>query len=296
MCLHHYSGGQRINLKNLLLILGRTGSLIVAQSFPIIPSKPRRLWSSFIWEDHRESLLPCGPSQPLFFLGLVVCFLICTGLWSETSAGLPIPCVSTQAMVHSCLGASRCPIHVPFPMCTRSFLQASLKACVCCLCRMKGDVCVHCFGSDVVSLENKQTSRSLWRITSQLGCLVSNLCTVAGDSWALHARCQVWQWSPPERLWQMMCKCPVCDGFTLTWQWSSLFVRCLCALHSRCRQSTATSGKWQEHEAAPWPWSCLEKSARLIWSEGNLCAWVKDPKNVCRSTQGHICPASCSCP
>lgn len=43
MCLHHYSGGQRINLKNLLLILGRTGSLIVAQSFPIIPSKPRRL-------------------------------------------------------------------------------------------------------------------------------------------------------------------------------------------------------------------------------------------------------------
>lgn len=39
MCLHHYSGGQRINLKNLLLIMGRTGSLIVAQSFPIIPSK-----------------------------------------------------------------------------------------------------------------------------------------------------------------------------------------------------------------------------------------------------------------
>lgn len=142
---------------------------------------PGRLWSSFIWEDHRECLLPCGPSQPLFFLGLVVCFLICTGWWSETSAGLPIPCVSTQAMVHSCLGASRCPTRVPFPMCARSFLHASLKACVCCLCCMKRDVCVHCFGSDVVSLENKQTSRSLWRITSQLGCLVSNLCTVAGQ-------------------------------------------------------------------------------------------------------------------
>lgn len=49
------------------------------------------------------------------------------------------------------------------------------------------------------------------------------------------------------------------------------------ALHSWCRQSDVAPGKvrWQEHN-----FHCSEKSAMLIWSEGSLCVWVKDPESV----------------